>query len=147
VCCAICELVYICICEMRCGTCEAHEAQLRLLILPVLENSCSSSLLFINVVNSSVVIVLKGHTVGVVHVRVPKDFIYLKCSSNAPSLLFVGIRIHYRPRCQVWCQICHVIYHLSTRMPRQYVDSTMKTCLVVCGGANFRTHLSSIPFY
>ena len=71
---------------MRCGTCEPHETQLTLLILPVLENSCSASLLFINVVNSSIVILLKGHTVGVVHVGVPKDCIYL----NLLCIYYIG---------------------------------------------------------
>jgi hypothetical protein len=36
--------------------------------------------LFINVVISSIVILLKGNTVGVVHAAIPKDFIYLNLS-------------------------------------------------------------------
>jgi len=166
--CVFCNLVSTCSSGVRCGACEPHETQLTLLILPVLENSGSELVLFINVINSSIAILLKDHTVDVVHVGVPKDYIYLnllclsyignilshhsflgqlnfilnivtipftiillclvpgrKCSSNALSLLFRGFRFHYRPRCRVSCQICHGFHHLSTRMPRQYVDSSV----------------------
>jgi len=188
--CVFCELVSICSSGMRCGTCERHETELTLLIFPVLENSCSESVLIINVVNSSIVILLKGHTVGVVHVGVPKDHIYLnllchsyvgnilfrhsilgqlkpifkivevpfniillclvpgrKCSRNARSWLFGCIRFHYRPRCQVSCHIYHGFHQLSTRMPSQYFDNSMKIFFVTCGDANFSTGVYSIPFY
>jgi hypothetical protein len=58
--CVFWELVYICSLGVRCGTCEPHETQLTLLILPVLENSGSELVLFIDVVNSSIIILLKG---------------------------------------------------------------------------------------
>jgi len=47
-------------------------------------------MLFINVVNSSTVILLIGHTVGVVNVGVPKDYIYLNllCLSYVSIVLF-----------------------------------------------------------
>jgi len=93
-----CELVSICIFDVRCGTCEPHETQITLLILPVLESSYSESVLFINAVNSSIVILIKGHTVGVVHVGVPKDYIY-------PNLLFLSyignILSHHSIQCQL----------------------------------------------
>jgi hypothetical protein len=82
--CVFCELV--CSCGVRCGTSEPHETQLTLLILPVLENSFSESVLIVNVVNSSVVLLLKGHTVGVVDVGVPKNYIYL----ILPFLSYIG---------------------------------------------------------
>ena len=66
--CVFCELVSTCSSGVRCGTCEPHETQLTLLILPVLENSYSELVLFTNVVNSSIAILLKGHTLVVVHV-------------------------------------------------------------------------------
>ena len=80
--CLFCKLVSICRCGVRCETCEPYETQPTLLILPILENSCSESVLFVNVVNSFFLILFKGHTVCVVHVGVPKDYIYL----NLPCL-------------------------------------------------------------
>jgi hypothetical protein len=81
-----CELVSIRSGDVRWGKSEPHETQLTLLILPVLESLCSESVLFVNVVNSSIVIIFKGHTVGVVHVGVPNDYIYL----NLPCLSYIG---------------------------------------------------------
>ena len=73
-----------------CGAGSVNYTKHTLLIFSVLENSCSESALFINVVNSSTVILLKGHTVCVVHVGVPKDYIYLNllCLSYVGNILF-----------------------------------------------------------
>jgi len=140
-------LIVVGMCDVGRGTCERNETRLTLLVLSVSENSCSESVLFISVANSSTVILI-GHTADVVRVGVPRYYIYLKhlclsyigktlshhsilgqlkpvlnivtvpfniiflclvpgrkCSTNARSLLFGGIRFHYRPRCQVSCQI------------------------------------------
>ena len=39
------------------------------------------------------------------------------------------------------CQIFHRFHQLSTRMPREYVNSSMKMCLVMCGDVMFPTVL------
>ena len=46
-------------------------------------------MLFVNVVNSYIAILLKGPTVGVVHVGVPKDYIYMNslCLSYIVNIL------------------------------------------------------------
>jgi len=85
--CVFCELVFII--AVVYGEGSVNRTKHTLHIFPVLENACSGSVLVINVVNSSTVILLKCHTVGVVHVGVPKDYIYLilLCLSYVGNIL------------------------------------------------------------
>ena len=76
----------ICVLANLCGAGRVNNTkQLTLLIFPGLENSFSESVLFINILNSSFVI-LKVHTIIVVHIGVPKDYIYL----NLLCLSYIG---------------------------------------------------------
>jgi hypothetical protein len=90
--------------------------------------------LFINVVNSSIVILLKGHTVGVVHVGVPKDYIYL----NHLCLSYIGnILSHHNILSQLKPMLNIVTIPFNT--------GGTKWCSCLRNSATSRTVAGSIP--
>jgi hypothetical protein len=102
---------------------ELHETELTLRVLPVSENSCSKSVLFINVVNLSIVILLKGHKFGVVHAGIPTDCIYLNllCLSY-----FVNILSHHSTLGQLkpMLNIVRVLFNIGgTLLVTQLVEA------------------------